>query len=135
MQPVNRVRPTGVTILAVLAAIGGVLGLLGGLLALGLTGAVAAGSGNGGLAGLVGIVGILALLQGALALAFAYGAWTLKPWAWTLGIVAFGISLALSVLNIVGGGDISSQAVSIVIGIVILYYLFTPTVKQAFGRA
>jgi uncharacterized membrane protein (DUF2068 family) len=112
-----------------------VLGLLGGLLALGLTGAVAAGTGNGGLAGLVGIVGILALLQGVLALAFAYGAWTLNPWAWTLGIVAFGISLALSVLNIVSGGDISSQAVSIVIGIVILYYLFTPAVKQAFGRA
>jgi hypothetical protein len=135
MEPANRVRPTGVTILAVLAAIGGVLGLLGGLLALGLTGAVAAGTGNGGLAGLVGIVGILALLQGVLALAFAYGAWTLKPWAWTLGIVAFGISLALSILNIVSGGDISSQAVSIVIGIVILYYLFTPAVKQAFGRA
>ena len=135
MQPSNRVRPSGVTVLAVLAAIGGVLGILGGLLAMGLTGAVAAGTGNGGLAGLVGILGILALVQGALALAFAYGAWTLKPWAWTLGIIAFGISLALNVLNIIDGGDISRQAVSIVIGIVILYYLFTPAVKQAFGRA
>jgi hypothetical protein len=130
----TRARPTGVTILAVLAAIGGVLGLLAGIALLGLTGAAAAG-GSGLLASYGAIFGILAIAQGALALAFAYGAWTLQPWGWMLGVVAFGLSLALSVLNVVGGGNIGSQAVSIVIGIAILYYLFTPAVKQAFGRA
>jgi hypothetical protein len=134
MEPTTtRARPTGVTILAVLAAIGGVLALLAGFLAMGIGGAAAAG--GSGLGGLLGVVGILAIAQGALALAFAYGAWTLKPWAWVLGIVAFGLSLALAVLNVVGGGDIGSQAISIVIGVVILYYLFTPQVKAAFGRA
>jgi hypothetical protein len=134
MEPTTRARPTGVTILAVLAAIGGVLGLLAGIALLGLTGAAAAG-GSGLLASYGAIFGILAIAQGALALAFAYGAWTLQPWGWMLGVVAFGLSLALSVLNVVGGGNIGSQAVSIVIGIAILYYLFTPAVKQAFGRA
>ena len=134
MATTPRARPTGVTILAVLAAIGGVLGLLGGIALLGLGGLAAAG-GSGLLASYGAIFGILAIVQGALALAFAYGAWTLQPWAWMLGIVAFGISLALSVLNVVGGGNIGSQAISIVIGIAIIYYLFTPAVKQAFGRA
>jgi uncharacterized membrane protein (DUF2068 family) len=124
----------GVTILAVLAAIGGVLGLLAGVALLGLGGVAAAG-GAGLLASFGAIFGIVAIVQGVLALAFAYGAWTLQPWAWTLGIVAFGLSLALNVLNVVGGGDIGSQIVSIVIGVAILYYLFTPAVKQAFGRA
>lgn len=132
--PTPRARPTGVTILAVLAAIGGVLGLLGGVTLLGLGGLAGVG-GSGLLASYGAIFGIIAIVQGALALAFAYGAWTLQPWAWTLGIVAFGLSLALSVLNVVGGGNIGSQAISIVIGIAILYYLFTPAVKQAFGRA
>lgn len=134
MATTPRARPTGVTILAVLAAIGGVLGLLGGIALLGLGGLAAAG-GSGLLASYGAIFGILAIVQGALALAFAYGAWTLQPWAWMLGIVAFGISLGLSVLNVVGGGNIGSQAISIVIGIAIIYYLFTPAVKQAFGRA
>ncbi len=134
MATTPQARPTGVTVLAVLAAIGGVLGLLAGIALLGLGGLAAAG-GTGLLASYGAIFGIIAIVQGALALAFAYGAWTLKPWAWTLGIVAFGLSLALSVLNIVGGGNIGSQAISILIGVAILYYLFTPTVKQAFGRA
>lgn len=134
MATTTRARPTGVTILAVLAAIGGVLGLLAGVALLGLGGVAAAG-GSGLLASFGAIFGILAIAQGALALAFAYGAWTLQPWGWMLGVVAFGLSLALSVLNVVGGGEISGQIVSILIGVAILYYLFTPAVKQAFGRA
>ena len=74
-------------------------------------------------------------MQAVLALAFAYGAWTLKPWAWTLGIVAEGLGIALAVLFIVDGSSITSQAISIMIAGAILYYLFTPAVKAAFGRA
>jgi hypothetical protein len=125
-------RPTGVTILAILAAIGGVLGLLAGIFALGIGGAVAAS--GGALGGLVSVLGIVAIVQGVLALAFAYGAWMLKPWAWTLGIVAFGISLVLAVIGIING-DFTGQILSVVIAVAVLYYLFTPQVKAAFGRA
>jgi uncharacterized membrane protein (DUF2068 family) len=120
-----------VTILAILAAIGGVLGLLGGIAALGVGGAVAA----GGLGGLLAIVGIVAIVQALLALAFAYGAWTLKPWGWTLGIVAEGIGIALSILFVINGSSITSQIISIAIAGAIIYYLMTPNVKAAFGRA
>jgi uncharacterized membrane protein (DUF2068 family) len=134
MQPTTQTRPTGVTILAILAAIGGVLGILGGLALIGLGGLAAASTGF--LGGLIAIFGIIALVQAVLSLAFAYGAWMLKPWGWTLGIVVEVIGIALSLLFIVDGDStITSQAISIVIGVAIIYYLFTPAVKTAFGRA
>jgi hypothetical protein len=126
-------RPTGVTILAVLAAIGGVLGLLGALALIGL-GGLASAAGAGFLAGIVAIVGLVALVQAVLSLAFAYGAWTLKPWAWVVGVAAEVIQLVISVLLILDGADISSQIISVIIAGVILYYLWTPQVKAAFGR-
>jgi hypothetical protein len=126
-------RPTGVTILAILAIIGGVLGILGSIALIGLGGAAAAGGANvGGMAVILGVVG---LISSVLSLAFGIGAWTLKPWAWTLGIIAEGLSLVIAVVAIISGSSIGGQIVSIVIAAAILYYLMTPTVKQAFGRA
>jgi hypothetical protein len=123
----------GITILAVLAGIGGVLLLLGGLASVGLGGLAATASGSGALGGLVAIFGVLFLILGVLYLAFAYGAWTLKPWAWTLGIAGQIISLVLSGVTLVTGGGINF--VGILIAVAILYYLYTPAVKAAFGRA
>jgi hypothetical protein len=120
-------RPTGVTILAVLAIIGGVLGLLGSIAIIGVGGAV--------LGGMAVVLGLVGLVSSVLSLAFGIGAWTLKPWAWMLGVVAEGLSILMSVISIVSGQSVGSQLVSIVIAGAILYYLMTPTVKQAFGRA
>lgn len=128
-------RPTGLTILAVLAAIGGVLGIIAGLGLLALGGLAAASTGAAGLFGLGAIFGLLALVTGALSLAFAYGAWTLKPWAWPLGVALQAVSLAIAVLSILGGADIGSQIISIAIAGVILYYLMQPGIKALFGRA
>jgi uncharacterized membrane protein (DUF2068 family) len=116
-------RPTGVTILAVLAAIGGVLALLGGLglLALGGVGLIA---------------GLILLVSAALSLAFAYGAWTLKPWGWLLGMISYGLSLVSNVLSVLtGSATIGGVALSVIIAIIVLYYLNTPEVKRAFGRS
>jgi hypothetical protein len=129
------VRPMGITILAVLSAIGGVLTILGGIALIGLGGVAGASSGSAALFGMGAIFGLLLLVSGIASLAFAYGAWTLQPWAWTLGVALQIISLALSVLTIVGGGDISGQIISIAIAAIILYYLMQPTIKAAFGRA
>ena len=134
MQPTSGVRPQGVTILAILAAIGGVLGLLGSLALVGL-GGIAAGAGGGFLGGFIAIFGLVALAQSVLLLAFAYGAWTLQPWAWMLGVAAEIIGIVVSVLLILSGSSISSQIISIVIAGAILYYLMTPGVKAAFGRS
>jgi hypothetical protein len=121
-------RPTGVTILAVLAIIFGALGILGSITI--ITGGALVGG------ALISILGVITLITSALALAFGIGAWTLKPWAWTLGVANYILSLVVSVIFIISGAStIGQQILSIVIAAAILYYLFTPTVKQAFGRA
>ena len=128
-------RPMGITILAILAGIAGVLGILGGLALVGLGGFMAASTGTAGLFGLGAIAGIIVLAVGVAYLAFAYGAWTLKPWAWPLGVAIAAISVILSVLNVIGGGSITSEILNIVIAAIILYYLFQANIKALFGRA
>ena len=128
-------RPTGITILAVLSAIGGVLSIIAGIGLVGLGGIGAASTGQAALFGMGAIFGLLLLVSGIANLAFAYGAWTLQPWAWMLGVVLQLISLGLAVLTIVGGGDISGQIIGIAISAIILYYLMQPGIKAAFGRA
>jgi uncharacterized membrane protein HdeD (DUF308 family) len=95
-----------------------------------------AATGNPGLGGLVSIFGLFVIVQAVLLLAFAYGAWTLKPWAWTLGMAAGVLGIIAAILGFVND---SSQLVSTIISIAInggiLYYLNTPAVKAAFGRA
>jgi hypothetical protein len=124
----------GITILAVLSAIGGVFGLLGGGL-IALVGGAATAGGAGPLGGFITIIGFVAIAQAVLSLAFAYGAWTLKPWAWTLGMVVAAVGIVVSALFIINGSPITSQIISIAISAVIIYYLNTPAVKAAFGRA
>jgi hypothetical protein len=128
-------RPMGITILAVLSAIGGVLSILGGIALIGLGGVGAASTGQAALFGLGAIFGLLLLVSGIASLAFAYGAWTLQPWAWTLGVALQILSIALAVLSVVGGSDISSQIIGVAISAIILYYLMQPSIKAAFGRA
>jgi hypothetical protein len=120
-------RPTGITILAVLAGIGGVLGLFGGFVLL-FAGTVVFG-------GLGAILGLAALAYAGLLIAFAYGAWTLKPWAWPLGVAGAIFGIVISVLYIIGGQSIGSQALGIVVDGAILYYLNQPGIKVLFGRA
>ena len=136
-------RPTGVTILAVLAAIVGVLALCGALALVGLgsiLGGIAGsrlGAGAGILVGSLGVIfGLFTLVIALLELAFAYGAWNLRPWAWMLGIVAQGISVVLGLVRLVDGRGIASgEIIGIVISGLIIYYLRTSEVKRAFGRA
>jgi hypothetical protein len=120
-------RPTGITILAVLAAIGGVLGLFGGFVLL-FAGTVVFG-------GLGALLGIAALAYAALLLAFAYGAWTLQPWAWPLGVAGAIFGIVISILYIIGGQSIASQALGIIVDGAILYYLNQPGIKALFGRS
>lgn len=128
-------RPTGITILAVLSAIGGVLGILGGIALIGLGGVGAATTGQAALFGLGALFGIVVLALGIASLAFAYGAWTLQPWAWPLGVAIQVINIAFAVLAVVGGSDIASQIIGVAISAIILYYLMQPGIKAAFGRA
>ena len=133
----SRQRPLSVTILAILAAVGGVGAVVG----------VLAGSAIHGLASLdptetIMVLGALAM--SALYLAFAYGAWTLKSWGWTLGVVAGAASIVLTTAVLVRGwADLMVDApplavislLVIVVAAIGLFLWFRPDVKAAFGRA
>jgi len=118
-----------------LAIIGGIFGILAAC-AIFSVGTLTVGAGSSGL-GLAAILfGILTLARALAYLAFGYGAWNLQPWAWILGMIAAGASIVISLLSIIlGYSNIASEIISIIIAGVIIYYLNTPGVKAAFGRA
>lgn len=130
-------RPSGITILAVLALIGGLLSLFAAVALFGLGALTGAALGNVGgfiFGGAAIVLGIITLISAALSLGFGFGAWNLKPWAWVLGVASQGLSVLIAIINIVSGADFFSQLFGLVIAGAILYYLFTPGVKRAFGR-
>lgn len=133
-------RPIGVTLLAFLSLVSGALGVFKGLIWLGVGGVLAgvtatafpvAGAFVGGLAVLVGG---LALLTGLFSLLFAWGAFALKPWAWSFGVATHGFNLIWSVLVVLGPGILRERFVTIVISAIVLLYLTRPEIKQAFGK-
>jgi hypothetical protein len=136
-------RPIGVTVIAVISAILGILAMLLGLLLMlggalfgGLavsTGGPGAGIAGGLFAGIFGFFGFVFLIVGIVDIVFAYGAWTLKPWAWMLGIVIAAVSIVLALLSL-GGDSAVTEVVTIALWAVVIYYLNTPPVKLAFGR-
>jgi uncharacterized membrane protein (DUF2068 family) len=124
-------RPMGVTILAVLAAIGGVLGIFAGMVLVGLSSAAADLALP--LSGLVAVLGLATLVISVLDLVLAWGLWTLKPWAWMLGIVLEVVGIVLNILEY-RSATASSTIIGIVIAGIIIYYLYQPHVRRAFGQ-
>ena len=142
-------RPVGVTILAVLCFIGAALLVICGLVLL-LGGAWLATlrSAHAGaglppaavlLAGMGAVAGIIVLALAALNVVVGIGLLGLKSWARILLIVLIAIGLVLSVLGLFSVlmafhiGMVIRQLIVIAIDVWILYYLFRPHVKQAFG--
>ena len=134
-------RPLGITILAVLAIIGGILGICGGLSGIvggSFLGGLAASAGASNAAALGGMLAVYSIVSLAFAvayLAFGFGAWTLRPWAWMLGMVLAGLSVVFQLVALVAGWTTFGGAIiPLVVDGVIIYYLLTPDVKKAFGR-
>jgi len=125
-------RPTGITVLAILAAISGVFGIFGSLVVLMSGAALGVATGSASLGALASVVGALWLISSIAFLLFAWGAWGLQPWAWTLGIILAAVEIVIGAYWLFNGS--SSSLVSILIAGGITYYLFQPQVKAAFGR-
>jgi len=134
-------RPTGVTILAILALIGGLISLfLGGFETLlgpqvgeemskQTTDTSAAAYGSA-----ITVMGIGLLFHGVLQLITAFGLFALKAWAWLLAVVMQVLSLVLNGMQL--AADFNAGVVTGgIVALIILYYLYRPHVKQAFGRA
>jgi hypothetical protein len=132
MQSPEVGRPTGVTILAVLAAISGVISLFGGL---GIAGLGYLAAGGGVVSGFTTMLWIVLLVLGLIELVLAYGFWSLRPWAWSLGIGVQGAGVVINVLQFVNNGAaLTSTVVSVLVAAAIIYYLLQPHVRAAFGR-
>lgn len=131
-------RPFSVSLLAVLAALGGVGAVLGVLLgALVIHGRDSLDAGDA-------LIVLPGLVLAGVYLAFAYGAWTLKPWGWSLGVVAgVGSIVYMTAVLIAGWADLMLDApVLAIFGVLVvvvaalgLYLWLRPSVKAAFERA
>lgn len=89
------------------------------------------------------IVVIPGLVLAALYLSFAYGAWTLKPWAWTLGVVVGVASIVyVAAILVRDWAEFMRDApplagIGVFVGVIAavgLYFWFRPDVKAAFER-
>jgi uncharacterized membrane protein (DUF2068 family) len=78
-------------------------------------------------------IGVFAVILGGLQLAVAAGLWQLKVWAWGLAALASGASVVSGALNVINGENLpQEQQVSLVVSLLILLYLLTPGVREAF---
>jgi hypothetical protein len=133
-------RPVGVTIVAVLAILYGIFSLL--LALLGLLGSALLASGVGHVqysAGTLAYATIADAVLGILYLAFGIGAFRLKGWAWTAGVVALVLDVVRTIIGVVMQGFSVSKivvpSITVVIALVLLWYLLRPTVRAAFRQA
>lgn len=126
-------RPLGVTLLALLAAVAGILGLCGALLVFGVS--LVGGLVAFPIAAVGGTIGIVLAISPVLELIFAYGAWTLRPWAWWLGIFATGISILSSIFALFTGVGAGATVTHGILPLIIFVYLLFPDVRRAFHQA
>ena len=122
--------PTGVAVLAIAAAVLGALAIIG---------AGAWWNASDALVWLPRIhaerfIALVLLVVGISEVVFAYGAWRLRHWAWTLGFVLEVIALVVAVLQL-GRSDFGRHILTIVLAGIVLSYLATPRVRAAFGRS
>lgn len=132
-----RTRPTGITIIALLAFLQGFLGICGACVVLGAGGIVAIiPVGVTQVIGGIGLfLGLLLAIGPVLEIIFAYGAWNLRSWAWLLGIIATGLTVAAVVISIIGSGGATlwTAVTSALLSIIIFVYLLLPGTRKAFN--
>lgn len=83
------------------------------------------------LAALARIVSFALVIAAGFEIAFAYGVWVVRPWAWRLG-VALGITTI--VLTVLGAGRASQGAhlLTLLVEVGTVWYLLTPRVRELF---
>ncbi|KAA0009146.1 MAG: hypothetical protein FE036_01105 [Thermoplasmata archaeon] len=113
-------KPGGIVVLAVLYIIEGLFGIAYGAMMIG----------GGGMLGFTGLgiagslligMGAIVLIIGLIDFAVAYGLWNLQSWARTAAII-------FAIIGLLG------FPIGTIISIIILWYLFKPEIKEAFGQ-
>jgi len=121
-------RPFLITLIAILAILIGLVTLAGGAL---LAFADIVPEGSTLALSAVHTLGYVTLAIGLLTLIVGIALW--KGWtiAWYLGLILFGINAVMGIINIVINKSYS-PVLSVVIAVIVIYYLFRPHVKEFF---
>ncbi len=138
-------RPTGVSILATLQLINSVIGLFMGFVIILFTNPVVQWVVKNGktqiqeqqlpvITRIAIVLGIFVLAMSLFRLLLAYGLFTLKGWAWIITLFFNGLS-AIGNFYLIFSQKSGFSVFSLLIDVVIIYYLLRPNVKRAFGKA
>ena len=129
-------RPRSLTVIASLALVQGILGALVGLVWLQV--------GNifdqedGAMSSLIAMTaevrGWSRIILSLLYILFAVGAWQTRPWAWWVGLLVSTLTMVTLVGNFLKGGSIVLVLVWLIIPIIMIWYLLSPTGRQVFIR-
>ena len=82
---------------------------------------------------LLNVVSVLALALGVAMVVLAWGFFSLKSWAYTVTLVIQILSILREIV-VFAGGEGRFVWFSVVVSLIILYYLRRNEVKQAFGK-
>ena len=131
MQTVGRQRPLGITIISIILWVIGILSLLG--VILGLVG-VAAFVHNGALDAVATVALIIGAIIAIAEIVLGWGLWTLKSWAFWATVIVEAIRVLDALYSwLIAHNSLGAVLFSLIIGIIILVYLFAdPNVRAAF---
>ena len=121
-------RPAGITIIGVLSFAAGIIYLLQGIRVLGF---VAFGPGQAFTN--VSLTGWTTLVIGLFWIAVGGAFLSLQPWAWLFGVIVVGLSLIEAFFGNINGWQFGDMFTAMILPLVILAYLYTDKVKEAFG--
>jgi hypothetical protein len=121
-------RPAGITIIGVLSFAAGLIYLLQGIRILGF---VVFGPGQAFTN--VSLTGWMTLALGLIWIAVGGAFLSLQPWAWLFGVVVAGFSLIEAFFGNLNGWQFGDMFAAMIIPLVIIFYLETDKVKDAFG--
>ena len=122
-----RPPPIGVAVLGFFALVNGLGAFIVGLRLMGLVAFGPAVTGSG-----VFFWGALTFILGLLYIAVAWGAWTLRVWAWTFGMLVAILGIFNAVMVLIATGDLATGIGVALLPAVVLGYLNTEGVKSAF---
>jgi hypothetical protein len=133
--------PAGVTLITILFFVLGLLSLIWGVLVFGVGGLSSMIGGFFGAENLLSFgnstawSGFVSLITAGLQIVVGFGLLGMKKWAWYLATIGVALNVLLGLVQIFTGGlyGIMCGSIAIIIPIIILVYLLTPSIRQAFN--
>lgn len=135
-----KVRPTGITLIALGFLLLGVLSAVWGLIQFGfggfawLTGAIFNATGTAAVGSSNFWSGLVGMAAAAVQLAVAIGLLRMSSWAWTLALIAVGVTVVQGLLGLFSGGffALCCGILGLIIPVVVLIYLLRPEIRSLF---